>query len=397
MSSSYNIEMNNIKDTDLKFIEDNIDKIKSVINFIETRDEEKDEKKYGKFLTKQKKPKKSKCKYGLLCYNNSCNRLHPEGWDPNEALKRISQITCKFGLKCKSNNCPYKHPNKPNKHPNKQRTKSVSISPLALEPLSLKDNIQSTLNSFSDDMNTRSSRSMSTSSNTSITSRPSQNYLSLNVEYIANGFGHNDRIPCRIVITDFKNNIIFDEKIDPNKSKNVNEVISTLEPITGITMEMLENEGKSYNEVIKSLKTILDENVVFIGHNVDIDLFRLGLKPGIDYKNYIDIVMEFRIVKKTNRIIKNKYFSLEEEKKILLDIDLEKEDTNLNNKFINDTIITMSIFKNWIKPGETKKARAKKRLTESKFEFNKYDNNYKYFVVDGICCSQYRKDKCICT
>ena len=49
MSSSYNIEMNNIKDTDLKFIEDNIDKIKSVINFIETRDEEKDEKKNGKF------------------------------------------------------------------------------------------------------------------------------------------------------------------------------------------------------------------------------------------------------------------------------------------------------------------------------------------------------------
>ena len=160
---------------------------------------------------------------------------------------------------------------------------------------------------------------------------------------------------------------------------------------------MLENEGKSYNEVIRNLKLILNKDVVFIGHNVDIDLFRLGLQAGIDYKNYIDITIEFRIVKKYGKVIKNKYFSLEEEKTILLDMDLKKDKLEISEKFLEDTKVSMSIFKNWIKPGETKKARAKKRLSESKFEFNKYNNNYKYFVIDGVCCSQYRKDKCICS
>ena len=428
METSFDDTINNIgniKEKDFKFIEDNIDKIKSIINFIE----KSDEKKNGKFVTKQTKKKlnkQSKCKYGMLCCNTNCKRFHPIGWNANEARERVSNITCKFGEKCTSHNCPYKHTSslitsKENLNEddddkiekNGTKTKNVSISPiisranfsvssLNLDKISglsniVADNTYQNDNEESDNMNTRSSRSLSTCSNTSITSKPQQNYLSLNVEYIANGFGHNDRIPCWIVISDLNNKIIFNEKIDPNKSKNVNEIVSTLEPITGITMEMLENEGKSYNEVIRNLKLILNKDVVFIGHNVDIDLFRLGLEPGIDYKNYIDITIEFRIVKKYGSVIKNKYFSLEEEKKILLDMDLEKDNVNICEKFLEDTKVSMSIFKNWIKPGETKKARAKKRLTESKFEFNKYNNNYKYFVIDGVCCSQYRKDRCICS
>ena len=44
MQTSYDDDMNNvgyIKETDFKFIEDNMDKIKSVINFIEKSDEKK--------------------------------------------------------------------------------------------------------------------------------------------------------------------------------------------------------------------------------------------------------------------------------------------------------------------------------------------------------------------
>ena len=119
---------------------------------------------------------------------------------------------------------------------------------------------------------------------TSVTSRPNQNYICLNVEYIANGFSHNDRIPCWIVMVDYEGNIIFDEKINPSLSKNAYDIVSTLEPITGITMEILENEGKSYNDVMKSLKEILDENVVFVGYNIDVDILKLGLESGIDYK-----------------------------------------------------------------------------------------------------------------
>ena len=52
----------------------------------------------------------------------------------------------------------------------------------------------------------------------------------------------------------------------------------------------------------------------------------------------------------------------------------------------------MILFKNWIKPGDTKKNRAIRKLVECKYSFDN-DNN---FIIDGVCCSPYRKDKCIC-
>ena len=252
------------------------------------------------------------------------------------------------------------------------------MSPITLESLSSPYS--------SDILNTKSSRSISISSNSSITSKPNQNYISLNVEYIANGFGHNDRIPCWIIMSDYGGNIIFNEKINPNLSRKLYEVVSTLEPITGITMNILEKEGQSYNKVMTDLKNILDKDVVLIGHNIDIDVIKLGLEPGKDYKNYIDIAMEFRTARKYGNFIKNKYFSINQEKYILLDI--KEEFSNL----LDDAKVTMSLFKKWIKPGETKKARAKKKLIDSKFTTINTDK----FVIDGVCCSPYRKDKCIC-
>jgi len=347
----------------LEFFKNNIDKIKNIINAIENNDEQ------NKPI---KKKYQTKCKYGTTCCDNTCTRIHPPGWNADEARKRLAKITCKHGDKCTAKRCLYNHDK------DKKRSKSVSISPLTLSPLSSPKSSDLSL--------TRSSRSLSTSSNSSITSRPQQNYISLNVEYIANGFGHNDRFPCWIIMTDYSGNILLNEKINPNLSRNAFDIVSTLEPITGITMDILENEGISYNDVMINLKKFLDKDVVIIGHNVDIDILRLGLEQGVDYKNYIDMVMEFRTIKKYGSSIKNKYFTLNQEKNVLLDI--KDESSNL----LDDTKITMTLFKNWIKPGETKKARAKKKLLMSKYKEDISDN----YIIDGVCCSPYRKDKCIC-
>lgn len=340
----------------LEYFKKNIHKIKATINFIEKNEyNNNNNKKYVKV------EKKIKCKYGTTCCNDYCNRQHPIGWSAEDARKRLGKITCKYGDKCTAKNCLYFHKSKINK--------CVSISPLALEPLK------------SPTYNSRTTRSVS------ITSKPNQNYISLNVEYIANGFGHNDRTPCWIIMTDYEGNILFNKKINPSLSKNGYDIVSTLEPITGITMEILEKEGLSYNQVITNIKNILDENVVFIGHNVDVDILKLGLDAGVHYKNYIDIAMEFRVARKYGNIIKNKYFTINQEKLILLD---KKEETY---NLLDDTKITMALFKNWIKPGETKKARAKKKLLETKLPPTKNE----HFVIDGVCCSPYRKDKCICS
>lgn len=344
----------------LDYFKSNLQDIKKIVNFIENNNNTSNN-------TSNNKNKYNNCKYGTLCCKDNCRRNHPVGWSANDAKKRLSKITCKFGDKCNNKTkCLYFHKDR-------EYCEKIVMSPINIP--------SSPINSIVKE------RSISISSNASETSRPEQEYYSLYVEYIANGFAHYERTPCWIILSDFNHNIVLDVKINPNLSRFINDIVSTLEPITGVNMDMLINEGISYNDAITKLKNILTKNSVIIGHNVDIDILKLGLEVGVHYKNYIDIVDEFKTpVKYSNNNIKNKYFSINQEAAILL----SKEGIHDNN----DKVITsMKIFKNWIKPGETRKASAKRRLLQYHTNYNDQNKNY---VIDGVCCSPYRKDKCIC-
>jgi DNA polymerase III epsilon subunit-like protein len=392
----------------IEYISNNIDDIKKIINYIEnissinsTENNNKEfnknynnnfNKKYTKNCFSNKKIN-NKCKYGLTCCNEYCKREHPIGWDANESRIRISKITCKFGDNCSNkelclyfhkdvikNNFTNKTKSKYNNVNYKKEVKCMIISPLN-SPLSIPGS------PVDFNSKTRSISISSISSVKSLTSKPEQKYISLYVEYIANGFGHNDRIPCWIIMSDFNNQIIYNEMIDPNKSRTLYDITSTLEPITGININMLHENGISHNKAITKLKNLLDDETVLIGHNIHIDILKLGLQVDYHYKNYIDLKTEFKTATKYGNKIKNKYFSFEHEKEILLSI------TKKVNK-IDIPQITMLIFKNWIKPGETKKNRAKKKLIQNS---NHIKNNNEIFVIDGVCCATYRKDKCICS
>ena len=113
-------------------------------------------------------------------------------------------------------------------------------------------------------------RSLSMNSNSSISAKPEQNYISINIAYIANGWGHNDRTPCWIVLSDYNGNIIFDEKINPLLSKTFCDITSTLEPLTGITIDILEKEGKSYNQVINNISKFFGKGD--LSHECDFNL-----------------------------------------------------------------------------------------------------------------------------
>lgn len=387
----FNDNFNFIKDN-FDFIKNNFENIKKILTIIQINNTSN--KNNSKLNNNSNYDKKIniKCKYGTTCCNDNCKRIHPIGWSAEDSRMRLSKITCKFGDNCKNiKNCLYFHKNlnnTDNQQEKKTYAKCVSISPLALKPIDTSSiSSSSSSNSYIDSSyNNNRYRSLSMNSNSSISAKPEQNYISINIAYIANGWGHNDRTPCWIVLSDFQGNIIFDEKINPLLSKTFCDITSTLEPLTGITMDILEKEGKSYNEIITNISEILNSETVLVGHNVDTDILRLGLQTGKHYKNYIDLSMEFRTARLYGSKIKHKYFSINQEKYALLDI---KEE---NNDIIEDTKYSMILFKNWIKPGDTKKNRAIRKLVECKYSFDN-DNN---FIIDGVCCSPYRKDKCIC-
>ena len=375
------------------YIKDNFDNIKKILTIIQINNPNEknnsntsnNSNKLNTFTNLNYEKKINvKCKYGTTCCNENCKRIHPVGWSADNSRKRLSKISCKFGDKCKNiKNCLYFHKNLDinNEREKKTYAKCVTISPLALQPVNLSNQLESNLSPI----NNRH-RSLSLNSNLSISAKPEQEYISMNVTYIANGWGHNDRTPCWIVLANFEGNIIFNEKINPLLSKTFCDITSTLEPITGITMDILEKEGKSYNEIIKNISEILNSESVLIGHNIDIDILRLGLQTGKHYKNYIDLSMEFRTARLYGSKVKHKYFSINQEKYALLDI---KEESN---NIIDDVKYSMILFKNWIKPGDTKKNRAIRKLIDCKYSF---DDN-KNFIIDGVCCATYRKDKCIC-
>lgn len=390
-----NTQINFIKEN-YNFIKNNFFTIQKIIEIIKVNNESKfnnESKVNNNYLnnlqhSNRKKEINIKCKYGTTCCDENCKNNHPIGWSAQDARNRLSKITCKFGNNCKNKQaCLYFHKDASDASEKKKYFSNLSnssstfqynntpvINTPVIESLSINHNINNRY------------RSLSSASDSSITAKPYQKYISISITYIANGWGHNDRTPCWVVLVDFEGNIIFNEKINPLLSRSFCDITSTLEPITGITMDILEKEGKSYNDIIININKILNSETVLIGHNVDVDILRLGLQSGKHYKNYIDLSMEFRSARLYGSKIKHKYFSINQEKYALLNI---KEDSN---NIIDDTKYKMILFKDWIKPGDTKKNRAIRKLIESKYSFEDNQN----FIIDGVCCSPYRKDKCIC-
>ncbi len=377
----FNDNIDFIKDN-IDYIKDNIDYIKDNTDFIKNNNKNiKNILKIIKVNNNYKSRKTNyyknnlKCKYGTLCCNNNCKNLHPIGWNPEDARKRLSKVSCKFGNNCNNiKACLYFH--KENSSNNYEK-KCVSITATTIKPINpLINNNNRNIDNIDNDINNISN----------FCNNQNKKYISMKVIYIANGWGHNDRIPCWIILVDFNGNIIFNEKINPILSKNLFEITSTLEIITGITTDILEKEGKSYSEVINNIEKILNSDTILIGHNIDVDILRLGLKCNKHYKSYIDLSLEFRTAKLYGQKVKHKYYSIDEQKFALLNI---KEN---NKNIINDTKYIMILFKNWIHPGNTKKNRAIKKLVECKYPLNN-DNN---FIINGVCCATYRRDKCIC-
>lgn len=107
---------------------------------------------------------------------------------------------------------------------------------------------------------------------------------SIDVECVASGLQHNDRTIAQIALVDGKGDCVLDLYVIPDVP-----VVSYLTPLTGLTVELLQEKGTTLAEALASLKAGLPSNAVLVGQNIAKDVQWLGLKEGVDFTSMVDL------------------------------------------------------------------------------------------------------------
>ncbi len=95
-----------------------------------------------------------------------------------------------------------------------------------------------------------------------------ETFVSIDVECVASGCGHLDRVPVSVGVVDMSEALLFEDKIDPGCV-----VHSYLTVLTGFKAEDLENK-RSLTEIMTELRSlsILGPNVVLVGQGIENDI-----------------------------------------------------------------------------------------------------------------------------
>jgi RNA exonuclease 4 len=176
--------------------------------------------------------------------------------------------------------------------------------------------------------------------------------LSIDVECVATGYGHNDRAPCWIAIVNETGSVLFDGKI------NVGEMVSPLTEVTGVTREMLNAEGQTQDAVFQKVRSYLHERVVLVGQAIGNDIEWLGLEKGVHYSRTIDLAEEFKSWNKKYQ--RHDRFSLAQ---AAFGLCGGLKIQNGSHSPIEDAQIPMRLYREWVKRRASTKAANKLQIT----------------------------------
>lgn len=116
------------------------------------------------------------------------------------------------------------------------------------------------------------------------------NVYSLDVECVANGTGHNARTVAQIALVDRWEQVVLNLYIKPATA-----IVSCLTPLTGLTLELLDQRGISLEEGLQTLRQYLPSDAVLVGQGINQDVQWLSLHEGRDYKSMVDLAGLFRV------------------------------------------------------------------------------------------------------
>eukprot|EP00697_Spironema_sp_BW2_P015592 gnl/Spiro4/650_TR369_c0_g1_i1.p1 gnl/Spiro4/650_TR369_c0_g1~~gnl/Spiro4/650_TR369_c0_g1_i1.p1 ORF type:complete len:227 (+),score=36.01 gnl/Spiro4/650_TR369_c0_g1_i1:161-841(+) len=147
-----------------------------------------------------------------------------------------------------------------------------------------------------------------------------QRIVSMDVECIATGRGHNDRAVARVSICvdagGGRVDTVLDIMVAPPDGLRI---VSYLTPLTGISAADYERTpGRSFAEAQAAVRRCLGPEVVLVGQSIQSDIGWLQLQAGRDYARCVDLAEVFKAYNPRYRSF-NK-FTLRHEATVLLDV-----------------------------------------------------------------------------
>lgn len=114
-------------------------------------------------------------------------------------------------------------------------------------------------------------------------------YYSIDVECVATGRHHNSRSVAQIALVNQFENVILSVYVKPEA-----EVVSYLTPLTGLTHDIIEQQGVSLQHALQLLKTALPSSAILVGQNIRQDVQWLHLTEGANFKELMDLAGIYR-------------------------------------------------------------------------------------------------------
>lgn len=201
-------------------------------------------------------------------------------------------------------------------------------------------------------------------------------HISIDVECVATGKGHNDRAAASVAMVDERGEVLLNLKI-----KQTTPILDYLTDYSGLTEQDFEN-ALPFDEVVRQVKAILhqDPQTILVGQSLSNDINWLKLQEGIDYSGVVDLAQVF----KSNS---GAMYSLAFTVKTLLSSKLAK-----GHSAVKDATNAMKLFTQFGQD-TSKTAKAKKRLETA---WKKSPPGPRPASFKGICLMKYNARRCIC-
>jgi len=218
---------------------------------------------------------------------------------------------------------------------------------------------------------------------TIVTVDPEKPIFSIDVECVASGTRHNDRVTAQIALVDQKGETICNIYVTPNV-----KVESYLTPLTGLTAEILAEKGTTLTLAMQTLRQKLPTNAVLVGQNIRKDVEWLGLEESTDFDSMVDLVA---LLKVWNPKFRNhSYFGLDHYASVWLN---ESREDGEAHDAVTDARKSVLLFNEYVKVMHDKEAMmaiwTKVLYTKVIPSFSKKNPTY-----EGCC--QGNKRTCVC-
>lgn len=229
--------------------------------------------------------------------------------------------------------------------------------------------------------------------------------VSVDVECVANGKGHNDRCVARVAVVgmppaghplhradqspakvDHMLHVLLDEVVAPPEGT---KIVSFLTPLTGMT-EAHFSTAKPLAEVQAALLTLLGPDVILVGQGIQGDIDWLQLQAGRDYATAVDLAEIFKAY--NPRYANFSFFTLRHEATVLLGPGTRA--STEEHCPVDDAQASIRLYHRYVveRPGELEAAKRRLLAVRSAPSLAKSLG----YVMDGVCMAKFMPDRCIC-